>query len=111
MFKHIIKELKQSYNFIGNFFFRKKEGKKARSFPSSPTTILKTIFSNYDIKEFSEIGNSRGHSRWSFRSCHALQALAPFHYARENEQRLKRKSLQDFPKLISHPARYTRGRN
>jgi len=43
-----------------NFFFKKKEGKKARSL-HPPTTILKTIFSNYDIKEFSEIGNSRGH--------------------------------------------------
>jgi len=37
--------------------------------------------------------------------------LAGSRFARENEQRLKRKSLQDFPKLISHPARYTRGRN
>jgi len=93
---------------VPNFFFIKKEDKKARSF-HQPTTILKTIFSNYDIKEFSEIGNSRGHSLRSFRSCHALQALAPFHYARENKQRLKRKSLRDFPKLISQPARKLAG--
>jgi hypothetical protein len=67
------------------------------------------IFSNYDTKEFSEIGNSRGHSLWSFRSCHALQALAPFHYARENEQRLKGIFLLKIPKLNSQPARKLAG--
>jgi len=38
---------------IPNFF--KKEDKKNTQ---TPTTILKYTFSNYNIKEFSEIGNS-----------------------------------------------------
>jgi len=78
---------------VPNFFFRKKEGKKARS---KPTTILKTIFSNYDIKEFSEIGNS-AKSFKDFLPRPADSRLTP----RENEQQLKRKSLQDFPKFFS----------
>jgi len=60
----------KTFAFRGDFFFRKKETKKR----ALSQAII--IFSNYDIKEFSEIGNSRGHFRWSFRSCHALQALA-----------------------------------
>jgi hypothetical protein len=87
---------------VPNFFFRKKEGKKVRSFHHS-TTILKTIFNNYDIKEFSEIGNSAKFFQ------NFLPRLAGSRFARENEQRLKRKSLQDFPKLISHPARKLAG--
>jgi|TARA_B100001964_G_C13958477_1_gene476564 hypothetical protein len=94
-------------NLTETSFLEKKKAKKRAL--STPYDNFKTIFNNYDIKEFSEIGNSRGHSFQSFRSCHALQALASFHYARENEQRLKRKSLQDFPKLISHPARKLAG--
>jgi hypothetical protein len=57
---------------VSNFFFRKKEGKKARSF-HHPTTILKAIFSNYDIKEFSAVKKLSSPSATS----HALQALLP----------------------------------
>jgi hypothetical protein len=60
---------------VPNFFFRKKEGKKARS-------KTKTIFSNYNIKEFSEIGNSRGHSFATSWLGHALQALTPLRSVR-----------------------------
>ena len=45
-----------------------KPQEKSARFPP-PTTILKTIFSNYNIKEFSEIGNSRGHSLCSSPRC------------------------------------------
>jgi len=89
---------------VPNFFFRKKEGKKARSF--HPNDNFKD---NFQQLRYQRIFGDWKLTRSLLPVVPLVPRLAGSRFARENEQRLKRKSLQDFPKLISQPARKLAG--